>query len=251
MVLAGTLNVVFCAIAIPHFRFMAIAKISVWLNDVRRDYQYGVLLYNQFGKSEILKILFKNGDSSYHQDRLHTALEELNPTLEELSNKSSFSIPTLQELPTPSKRYGVPDSNWEKLPEPIKDLYVHNSKLHRHSQLLFEEARKASSDEQRLSYCLPMLVERKELNENWKSIKDFHEKGLIQEEVQKKQEVEMQDLNIADLIKLKQNLPSSLSKDRAKVGDMKPGPKKNKVMLRIQEREVQLDLVKKRLEEMK
>lgn len=230
---------------------MAIAKISTWLNDPRRDYQYGILLFNQYGKNDLLKVLFAKGDSSYHQDRLYVALEELNPTLEDFTNKPSFSIPTLQELPTPSKRYGVPDSSWDKMPEPIKDLYVKNSKLHRHSQLLFEEARKACSDEERLSYCLPMLIERKELNENWKAIKDFHEKGLIQEQLQEQHLVEVSELSIADLVRLTQNIPPSLSKDRKKVIDMKPGPKKNKVLLRIQEREVRLELVKKRLEEMK
>ncbi|MBB2149167.1 hypothetical protein [Pedobacter gandavensis] len=229
---------------------MAIAKISIWLNDVRRDYQYGVLLYNQFGKSELLKVLFNNGDSSYHQDRLHAALEELNPMLEELTNQSSFKIPTLHQMPSPSKSYGVPQQAWDKFPEPIKDLYGQSSKLHRHSQLLFDQARIAKSDEERLSYALPMLLERKDLNGNWKAIKDFHEKGKIQEKIIEQEKASVQDLSIAELTRQMKNIPSYLSKDKKRVIDMPAGPKKNKVMLRIQEHEVKLDLIKKRLEGM-
>lgn len=229
---------------------MAIAKITIWLKDLRRDYNYGLLLYDQFGTSELLKVFFKHGNSNYHQDRLYNALEELNPTLEELTNKSEFKIPSLQEMPVPVKKYGVPDDQWDKLPDSIKDLYVMSSKLHRHSQLLFDQARIATSDEARAELGVQILNERSKLNSNWKDIKDYHEQGKLKDVLVEEKKASIQDLPIAKLIRLKANIPSSLCKDRKQVLTMPDGPKKNKVLLRIQSNEAQLELVKKRLEEM-
>jgi len=229
---------------------MAIAKITLWLNDPRRDYNYGLLLYDQYGKSSLLKVLFKNGNSTYHQDRLFSALEDLNPTLEELTNASSFRIPTVQEMPVPAKRYGVSNDVWEKLPQAVQELYALSSKLHRHSQLLFDQARIASSDEERGKLGRQILLERKQLNESWTTIKDYHAKGVLQEKIVEQEETNVNELSIQDLTKQLKNIPTYLSKDRKKVVAMTDGPKKNKVLLRIQTYEAQIELIKKRLEDM-
>jgi hypothetical protein len=230
---------------------MAIAKISIWLNDPRRDYTYGVLLYDQFGLSDLLKVLFKNGNSQYHQDRLFDELEKLNPNLEELTNKSSFKIPELKDMPIPVKKYGVTDEVWDKLPEQIKDLYTTNSKLHRHAQLLFDQARIATNDQDRRLLGSDILKERNQLNANWKAIKDYHEQGKLREEIRQQGEKSVDEMSIWELIMQFKNIPSSLSKDKKYVLDLPDGSKKNQVLLRIQEREVQLEMVKKRLEGMK
>jgi len=230
---------------------MAIAKISTWLKDPRRDYTYGVLLYDHYGSSNLLKALFKNGNSQYHQDRLLDELEKLNLTIEELTNQSSFKIPELKDLPVPAKRYGVTDEVWNKLPDQIKDLYTNNSKLHRHSQLLFDQARIANSDQDRKALGSQILSERNELNENWKAIKDYHEQGKLREEIKQKGEISIEEMSIWELIMQFKNIPSSISKDKKYLSSLTDGPKKNQVLLRIQEREVQLELVKKRLEGMK
>jgi hypothetical protein len=229
---------------------MAIAKITTWLNDPRRDYNYGLLLYDQYGTSSLLKTLFKNGNSSYHQDRLFSALEELNPTLEELTNQSSFRIPTVQEMPVPAKKYGVSNDVWEKLPQEVQDLYALSSRLHRHSQLLFDQARIASSDEERGKLGRQILLERKQLNETWTTIKDYHAQGVLKEKIREQEETPVNELSIHELTKQLKNIPTYLSKDRKKVLPMPDGPKKNKVLLRIQTYEAQIDLIKKRLEEM-
>lgn len=229
---------------------MAIAKITIWLKDPHRDYNYGILLYDQFGTSDLLKVLFKNGNSSYHEERLFNALEELNPTLQELTNKSAFRLPTLEEMPV-LKKYGVPDDVWAKLPDPIKDLYANNSKLHRHSQMLFDMARRSETDQERASLGSQILNERSTLNSNWKAIKDYHDQGIVKEKLVEEKQVSVKELSVFELAKLYVNIPSYLSKDRKSIKTMPDGSKKNKVLLRIQDNEVQLESVKKRLEELK
>jgi len=230
---------------------MAIAKITIWLNDVRRDYEYGVLLYNQFGKSELQKVFFKNGNSPFHQDKLFTALEELNPSLEELTNKSSFKIPTLENMPIPVKRYGLTDEAWDKLPEQIRTLYVDNSKLHAHSRLLFDQARIARNDEDRGLLGREILFERNLLNNNWKDIKDYFSQGKIKDQLEGKEKENLDDLTILELTKKLANIPSYLCKDRKTAITMTAGSKLNAVLLRIQKNEIKLELIKKRLEEIK
>nr|WP_199079081.1 hypothetical protein [Pedobacter sp. ASV19] len=227
---------------------MAIAKITIWLKDSFRDYQYGVLLYNEYGKNDLLKVILQNGDSAYHQDRLYTALEELNPTLEELTNKPAFKFPSLDEITVPVKRYGINDDQWDNLPDQIKDLYVQNSKLHSHSRMLFDQARIAPTDAERLSYGLQILSERKSLNNNWKAIKDYHENGQLKETVQKEQELNVQDLSVLDLIKEWSNLPTYISKAKKALKNMTPGQKMDKAKLRLQELEIRMETVKKRVE---
>ena len=236
------------AVAILHFSFMAIAKISNWLNDLRRDYNLGVLLYEHYGKSVLLKTFFKNGNSQYHQDRLYASLEELNGILEDVTNTSSFKFPKLEEIAVPIKRYGVTDEVWNKLPDQIKDLYTLNSKLHRHSQMLFDQARIAKTDEERIDYGMQILSERKKLNSNWEAIKDYFAQGKIKEKIKEEILPSVDDLSMVDLVSKSKNIPTYLSKDRSKLNSMQDGPKKNKVLLRIQDNEIFLAAIKKRLE---
>lgn len=228
---------------------MANLRISEWLKNPNREYDYGTLLYDQYGKSSLLKALFKNGNSPYHSDRLVESLEELNPLLQE-EKSAPFKIPKLEEITVPVKRYSVTDEVWNALPESIKDLYTLNSKLHSHSQLLFNQVRISRSDDHRLALGLDILKERSQLNDNWKTIKDYHQKGFLKEEIKEKEEKTVQEMTIKDMVAKMINIPTYLCKHKKKLAKMIDGSKKNSLMLLIQQQESQLELIKQRIEDM-
>ncbi|RYE26847.1 MAG: hypothetical protein EOP45_03090 [Sphingobacteriaceae bacterium] len=226
---------------------MAIAVISAWLSGKTRNYDQGVLLYRQYGDSVVIKALLAGGKSAYHQNRLAKALEELNAKISPEVKPAPLVIPSITSMPLPVKRYAVSDEAWNKLPEPIKDLYGENTQLHSRSFLLFNQLPVCADDEQRRLKCVQILDDRDRINDNWKAIKDFNETGKIHEQLVEQETKSVDAMSIAELSTQANNLATYLSKDRKKLILMEAGPKKNKVLHRIAEREVQLELIKKRL----
>jgi len=236
---------------------MAIATIDKWLADPQRKYDLGRQLYDLYGDNKLLKALLASGHdgSHYHFTRLNDALKEVNlkvkpdvPNVQHPSIPTFKKIPKLEDIPLPSKRENLTDAEWLKLPDTIKDLYNRVYRLHPHSQLLFNQCRITENKSDRLQLDLMIIRERDEINKIWKLIKDYHENGVVKEKVEIKEKTKIDELSIGELIKLSKNLPTYLSKDREKLKTMPDGQQKNKVLNRIMEREVQFDLVKKRLE---
>lgn len=240
---------------------MAIAIIDNWVNDPKRSYEYGVQLYEQFGDNRMILALLKNGHarSHYHFTRLTDALRTLIPkqpaaAATAIAQQKKLTdplakLPKLEEISVSPQRYSLTDADWEKLPNPIKDLYTRQSRLHAHSQMLFNQSRISTDHEHRRIIDCKILHERNELNNNWQTIKDFHTNGAVKAEVQKKQQTEIDKLSIAELVKLSKNLPPALSKKRKRLTGMQDGAQKNKLIATIKELEIRQELVKKRLED--
>lgn len=232
-----------------HLSVMAIAVISAWLANKNRMYDQGVLLYQQYGDSIVIKALISGGSSDYHAKRLHDALEELNARITAEVAPAPLAIPPVAAMPKPQLRYAVSDEAWNKLPETIKDLYGENSRLHSRSYLLFNHLPLCNTDADRLEKILQLLEDRDKINENWLAIKDFNATGKIREKLVEEESKSVDAMTVQELTTQANNIPTYLSKDRKKLATMEAGQKKNKVLHRIAEREVQLELVKKRLAE--
>lgn len=226
---------------------MAIAKITNWLKDPDRVYDDGAYLFEQYGASSLLKSLFRNGTSLYHYNRLVEALEEINEVAEPHTPPAKVEfIPVLPAV-APAAHYGVTQPEWDKLPEAVKDLYGSNMKLHGHSKLVFNQMRLSETNESRLEKALLILNERETIQENHKAIKDFHATGRIKETIVAENEKPIGQLSMAELSAMAKNIPTYLSKARKKLPNMPAGPKKNKVLHKVSEWEIQLDLLNKRL----
>lgn len=242
------------------FLEMAIAIIDNWLNDPKRSYEHGLQLYMQYGDDPLVRALVSKGHqgSHYHFTRLTDALRTLKPKQQPAApavpgikeNADPLDhLPKLEDIHVPVKRWSVSDAQWEKLPDAIKNLYTRQSRLHAHSQMLFNQSRICQDQEQRRVLDRQIIIERNEINENWKTIKDFHEKGSVKEQLEKKLKPGIDSLSIADLVKQSKNIPSALSKKRTRLKKMADGPQKNKLINQIMELEVELQQVNKRLAE--
>lgn len=231
---------------------MAIAIIDTWLKDPLRSFEQGQLLYEQYGTSKLLKVLFSKGHegSHYHFTRLNEALAELNKiyTSPQTSRPAALSVPKLENVSVPSRSHGLSDADWAKASDQERDLRTLNSKLHTHSQLLFNQSRITTSEAERLPLDLMILEERAQINKNWEKIRYIQQMGDLKQDVKLSETTKIDGFTVTQLAVQLKNIPTYLSKDRERLKKLPDGPAKRKVEQRILEREIQLELVKKRLE---
>lgn len=227
---------------------MANASITAWLNHKEKDYQTGVILYAQIGSSKLLKAFFNKGKSAYHLSRLIETLGKLNTELAETIQPVVMIIPAVSEMPFSPRIYSLTDAEWDAAPGVIKDLYTENSKLKSHAELLHHQIRVSGTSHDRLSMALELLDDRDKRNDNWTIIKDFQETGKVKDRVIQEAGKSIEQLTMPELNAILKNFPTYLSKDKARLEGLPDGVKKNKVLLRIQEREAILQLAKARLE---
>ncbi|WP_374949615.1 hypothetical protein [Mucilaginibacter sp.] len=227
---------------------MAIATITNWLKSVNKNYAAGNELYQQYGTNASLKVLLNRGNSDYHFNRLVDALEALNENaVEAIQTAKPSAIPSLASMPVRSVSHSLTDTEWAKAPDGIKDLYTENKKLDGRADLLHHKIVIAESAPARLEMALQLLDDRDQTNRNWDTIKDFHATGKLAEEVKAAAEPAIDEMVVPELMKLSKNLPTYISKDSKKLKSMGDGPRKNKVMQRLQANEIKLKLVLERL----
>jgi hypothetical protein len=233
---------------------MAIAPIFTWLNSTDKNYQLGVALYNQYGNKSHLKTFFKNGNSDYHFNRLLDVLTDLNEdisivvTATRSERPAGFIIPELEAISVPQTRYSLSDKEWNEAPETLKDLYTKTSRLKSRADLIYHQTRIAPTKDERLQLALAQLADRHQVNVIWKEIKEYHATGLLKEIITAEQEKPVNDLGLAELIKLSQNLPPYITKARQRLELLTPGTSKyEKKRQALREYEVKLKLVKERM----
>jgi len=228
---------------------MAVVHIQKWLTDRNRTYEHGLQLFLQYCDKPLVKALLTSGNSNYHFKRLQVELVEINdrPVIEQ---PKTLNIPKLDDIPVPDKRHGLNDAEWASAPDAIKDLFTQNTRLHTHSQLLFNQSRITANEADREKLDLMIVDERNAIQDNWKTIKNFQETGREDEQISAQAADDIEKMTAPQLMALVKNYPTYLSKDRAKLSIMPDGPKKNKVLHRIREREIKLDRANQRLAEM-
>lgn len=226
---------------------MANANITAWLNS-EKNYQAGVLLYNQYGSSTLLKSLFACGSGAYHVNKLSEALEELNTTLQESRQVIPVFIPPVDEMPRQNKILSFTDTEWDKAPEAIKDLKAQTNQIRSHAELLFHQIRVTGTADQRLAMALEMLADRDKLNEKWAVIKDFMATGQMKAEVIAEAEKGIEEMTMPELNAILKNYPTYISKAKKAANALPDGHKKNKALARITDYETKLDIAKKRLD---
>jgi hypothetical protein len=106
---------------------MLVSEIILWLNNPLRDYYAGVMLYDEYGSSNVLKTLFKNGKTDYAAQKLYAELKKLVPDSPQAKKatppeKESVSFSSFSKKKKPSV-------NRELLPERLKALDIKKSEL--------------------------------------------------------------------------------------------------------------------------
>ena len=227
---------------------MANATITAWLKLSNPNYETGVALFDQFGTSNLLKIFFSKGKGDYHLSRLKEALKKLNEELTEPSRPVAMITPAVKALPVSPKIHSLTDNEWNQAPDAIKDLYVLNHQLKSHAEFLHHQIRIEPYRERRLSMALELLNDRDSANANWQIIRNYNINGKVNEQIIKESAPTIDKMTMAELTAVLKNFPTYITKDNAKLAGMPDGSKKNKILQRLQERKVQLELAKKRLE---
>jgi hypothetical protein len=100
-----------------------ISEIITWVQNPNRDYYLGVMLYDEYGKSDILKNLFKNGKDSYTTKKLFEEVKKLSPVnvpIKKTAERPSFAVYSTKKKPSVSR---------ELLPERLKALDIKKSEL--------------------------------------------------------------------------------------------------------------------------
>ncbi len=227
---------------------MANATVTAWLIQPQKDYQTGVALYGQFGTSGLLKTFFSKGKGAYHLTRLIETLTKLNL---ELSNIPVQFVAPVEALPAKDlsrpRIYSLTDVEWDAAPDEIKDLYTENTRLKSHAELLFHQIRITGTAQDRLAMALQLLDDRDKRSENFKAIKEFQETGKVKEKIVQDAGKTIDQLTMAEIAAVLKNFPTYISKDKARMDAMADGPKKDKVISRLLEREIFLKLAKERV----
>lgn len=235
---------------------MAIASITLWLNNPNRHYQTGVSLYEQYGTKRSLKVLFKGGESPYHATRLAAELELLNEQVIVTDQAAAPLVaarvpdrrpaepppllPALADIPLTLKRHSLDDEQWANAPDAIKDLFVQNSKLKSRSDLAFHKLSIVSSNADRLTLALARLNDNDAINENWRLIKEYQASGKVTKQLQEESLVSVEKLSLKELVKVLMNYPTYITKAKAGLKKMEAGQKRSAAELKLQAKELYL-----------
>lgn len=187
--------------------FMAIAKITEWLNS-SRDFKQGVKLYEKYGSSNVLKQTFANGANSYSKNRLAEELAKL--------EHSSNEITTVNKLPVDVK-----------LPSDLKQLRKDTINKYKDVNHLHERLEDAETDEERLNLSLKILDDDDAVTAGYKAIDHFAETGerITPPEERTRRGKDVKKMNDQELYMALKNIPTYLTKARnqLKKENLKPG----------------------------
>lgn len=224
---------------------MAIASIDTWLKNPNKSYLHGKMLYAQYGDKEHLKALFESGSSSFHFSKLQKALQDLN-LLDAPKPKNIL----IAELPKPTVASPQPLMEYANAPAQIQKIRDDKNKAYSLARKIFEMIPYMESQAHRLEAGKELLAHRKFVQECWEAIDDWKNNGIVRELKVAQIETDVTELTVPDLIKEQKNLPPNISKDRTKLKKCTDAGKKLKLLNRINEREMRLELIKRRLSEL-
>lgn len=221
---------------------MAIASITQWLNEPKKNYQVGKLLYEQYGDNKVVLSLINSGNSSYHQQQLIAALQKVNLKVDLQPKK--IVIP---DLITENQERSKPSTNYTSAPEQILNIREEKSLNFAKARKLFESIRVMDSQEHRLEAGLEILDLMEKVNEAWAIIDQWNDSGKIAEMKQKEEEKAIEEMNIHELIREKAKLMPNISKDKKRILSANNDKDKLKYTQKYEARKQRLAMVLERI----
>lgn len=220
---------------------MAIASITAWLHDPKRDFHHGRMLYEQYGDDRLVLTIIRSGSGPYHFSKLLVAMEALNK-LPNLQPKKIF----VPDLPLVDKKPEV----WQDAPDPILGIRNEKNRRYAEARKIFETIRIMDSQEHRAEAALLLLDNMDFVNESWSAIDTWRETGIVKEVKQKEAEVSISDMDVRDLIQKSKNIATYISKDKKKILLEKNPAKLLKLKRRLELREFELAEMNRRIDEL-
>ncbi|MGY4385652.1 hypothetical protein ACVWYN_002698 [Pedobacter sp. UYP24] len=222
---------------------MAIASLTTWLTNPDRQYDQGLLIYEQYGTNQVTLALLRSGSSSYHFSKLQKSLEELN------LREDLVPIPIVigEYIPEDIVSPGKPVFDYKSAPDIIIDIRDNKNKSFAQARKLFEVIRVMDSKDHRLAAALELLDHMDHVQESWGAIDAWQNTGEIKQIAVEAEIIDIAGLSHAQLLREQGNLMSNICKDKTQIlTTSKPGLKL-KASARLKFREDRLAKVRERL----
>lgn len=220
---------------------MAIASITAWLHNPKRDFHQGRMLYEQYGDDRLVLTIIRTGSGSYHFSKLQEAMEALN----KLSNLQPKAI-VIHDLAPIDKKPEV----WDEAPDPILEIRNEKNRRYALARKRFETIRVMDSQEHRAEAALLLLDDMDFVNESWSAIDTWRETGVIKEVEKKEAKTSISDLSLKELMKQSKNIESYISKDKKKILSEKNPGKLLELKQRLELRVFKLAEMNRRIDEL-
>jgi hypothetical protein len=226
---------------------MAIASITQWLNSPDKNYLQGRLLYEQYGNNRVTLALISSGSGSYHLSKLITALADINSRPE--IKPQQIAIAKVVAVPMPVVKASKEAIDYKDAPQLILDIRAQKTENYATARKLHESIRFIESKEHRCSAGLQILDLMDEVSEAWGIIDEWKEKGHVRAVEQKKQMAAVSEMSHLELLQEEKRLAPNVTKDRKKL--LKPLSKRKEldIQVRLQERSIRLEEVRRRINE--
>lgn len=210
-------------------------RINDWFSN-GEPYQEGVSIYNEIGKSPVLKKLFSKSATKKNKDKLSYELGKLRNakpvTVKKKKKvvkkvvKSTPTTPTTKNTTTRQtftnpKRYGelsITKVEFEELPEQLKYEWHQRIKLFKEADRLHFTLDRLTEDEAEKAVTT-ILENWREIERLWSRIDYWKKHGIIPpDNIDKKKIVkDLDKLNLFELSKRLSNIRSNLSKGKKKL----------------------------------
>jgi hypothetical protein len=182
---------------------MIVSEIILWLNDPLRDYYAGVIMYDEYGKSSVLKTLFKIGKTDYSEQKLFNELKALMKDVPEPKREKPRE--SFQSFSKKKK----PNVNRADLPERLKALDIKKSELVNEARyykvLMTNLPRTPEYNEERRKFAQDIEWCFDKIDHIWKEINHFLDTGKMiaeKEQVNLSRQSKEEDFDFSSLTPL-------------------------------------------------
>jgi hypothetical protein len=222
---------------------MAIASITSWLEGSNRNYQHGLLLYEQYGTNPVILALLKSGSGSYHLSKLIIALEALNKQTDLVPKPIVFE----EYVAEPTTIHGKEQFDYASAPDKIIEIRDNKNKEYALARKKHEAIRVMDDQQHRLQLGLEILDHMDTVETSWSVIDLWTESGEVRKMEESNTEQDISTLSLAMLSKEENNLKSYISKDKKRLKEATTDKNKVKISQRLDLRNKRLALVRERL----
>ena len=222
---------------------MAIASLTLWLNDPKRDYNHGRLLYEQYGSNPVILTILRSGSGSYHFSKLQTAIEQLNQKTDLVPKPIVIAEFVKEPAPKPGNKI----KDFKSAPDQIIDIEREKSQRYAQARKLHETIRIMDDKDHRLAAALELLDHMDFVRTCWDSIDLYNETGEVKPLPQEQEATPVDRLSVPELLKEQKNLPPNISKDKKKAAAASTAALKLKFSMRMEWRIERLQQINERL----
>lgn len=179
-----------------------------------QDFEKGVELYLKFSDSKTLKSLFESGNTTYSKSKLLHALKDI----------STAAIPATLPAPkdSPIEAYrakreaNVVQIRYSELPHVLQEKNRYKAALYKQARDCHSFLYDAPNNDVRRDYAKLILSNFKEIDDIWKELEDYQEKGILRSAP--KDESNLESLTALELANLRDNYKKNLYKVRGVPG---------------------------------